>query len=93
MPIEGMPDPARHRICRRCQKWFDPHEGQLHAPEVTGPLGGLETMRAAAGDPSALRFQCHRCTTVRRRTQLAIWIVFGVLVLTILALERLGVLR
>jgi hypothetical protein len=27
MPIEGLPDPARHRVCMRCTKWFEPDEG------------------------------------------------------------------
>ena len=92
MPVEGLPDPETHRLCRRCGKWFDPHEGSLRAPEVTGPLGAMRAMRAAV-DVAALKFQCHRCTRVRRNTQAMIWGTFLALLVTILVLERLGLLK
>jgi len=93
MPITEMPDPARHRICRRCQQWFEPTEGTLEAPEVTGPLGAMHALRAASGDQSLMRFQCARCTRIRRRTQLAIWGSLAVLIALVLVLERLGMLN
>ena len=92
MAVEGLPDPEAHRLCRRCGKWFDPREGSLTAPEVTGPLGAMHAIRASV-DASALRFQCYRCTRVRRNTQAAIWGTFLALVALILALERLGFLK
>ena len=61
MPIEGMPDPQIHRICRRCGKWFEPEDGTLVAPEASGPLSVMRAARASF-DPSLLRFQCNRCT-------------------------------
>lgn len=94
MPIDGIPDPKKHRICRRCQKWYEPSEGRLFGPEVTGPLGALQALRATiAPDDSLLRFQCDRCTRIRLTTQV---VLFGGLVLLvglILLLERLGVLK
>jgi hypothetical protein len=93
MTIDGMPDVHLHRICRRCQKWYFPEEGTDKAPEVTGPLGGMHAIRAAAGDQSMLRFECHRCSRVRRNTKAVLWLSLGGLVGLVLLLERLGVLR
>lgn len=92
MPITGMPDPKRHRICRRCQKWFEPSEGTLQSPEITGPLGAMEALRAASGDASVMRFQCRRCTRIRRRIQFVLWGSLAALVSLVLILEKLGIL-
>jgi hypothetical protein len=59
------------------------------APEATGPLGAMRSLRASF-DSSVLRFQCHRCSRVRRATSIAIWATFLGLVGVILLLERLG---
>jgi len=93
MPVEGFPDPSRHRICRRCRKWFAPEEGSLALPEATGPLGSIRALRATVmGRESDLQFQCHRCTVVRRFTQIAIWSLLVAVIATVLILERLGIL-
>lgn len=91
--IEGMPDPKRHRICRRCQKWFEPQDGTMAEPEVTGPLGAMHALRTSLGDTSLLRFQCHRCTRVRRMTERGLWIALAVIVAVVLLFERLGLLK
>lgn len=94
MPIDGVPDPSRHRICRRCQKWFEPVEGRAVSPEVTGPLGAMEALRGAVtGDSSILRFQCNRCSRIRTVTQGVIWGTLAVLLVLVLILEKLGVLK
>lgn len=93
MPITGMPDTTRHRICRRCQRWFDPHEGTLRAPEVTGPFGASQSLRASLGDASVLRFQCSRCTKIRQWTQIALWSTLAFLIGLILLLDRVGILE
>jgi hypothetical protein len=62
-------------------------------PEVTGPRGAMLAARAASGDPSVLRFECHRCTRVRRLRTVSIGVTFAVLVALILLLEKLGALR
>jgi hypothetical protein len=93
MPITGMPDPTRHRICRRCQRWFEPEEGTLEAPEATGPVGASQLLRASLGDASVRRFQCARCTKIRRRTQIALWSTLALLVGLVLLLEWVGILK
>lgn len=92
MPVEGLPDPQTHRLCRRCGKWFEPRDGTLMTPEVTGPLGAMHAARASF-DPSLLRFQCSRCTRVRRTTQAVIWGTLLTLVAVILLLEKLGLIE
>jgi hypothetical protein len=93
MPVEGMPDTELHRICRRCRKWFEPHEGSMMPPEATGPFGASQRLRASLGDSSVLRFQCSRCTKVRRVTQITLWSAFAIIAIAVLILERLGILR
>ena len=92
MPVEGMPDTELHRICRRCQKWFFPEEGAYQSPEVTGPLGAMQAARAAVGDTSLRRFQCHRCSRIRRNTKLGLWLGLAAIVGLLLLLERFGVI-
>jgi hypothetical protein len=87
-----MPDPQSHRICRRCGKWFEPGEGSLMAPEATGPMGAMRAARASF-DGSLLRFQCDRCTRIRRTTERALWGTLLGLMAIILVLERLGLLK
>ena len=92
--IDGMPDPKIHRICRRCQQWFYPEEGTFRPPEVAGPLSGMQALRAEiTGDPALFRFECKRCTKVRRMRERIVWgTLFGLIAL-ILILERVGFLR
>jgi hypothetical protein len=87
-----MPDPEIHRICRRCGKWFEPSEGALMAPEITGPLGAMRAARASF-DGSILRFQCHRCTRIRKTTERVLLGLLLGLIAVVLLLERIGVLR
>jgi rubredoxin len=89
MPIEGMPDPQLHRICRRCGKWFEPEEGALMAPEATGPMGAMRAARAPF-DPSLMRFQCTRCTWIRRTTERVLWGALLAIFAMILLFEKLG---
>lgn len=92
MPVEGIPDPQVDRLCRRCGKWFEPQEGSLVAPEVTGPLGAMRAARATV-DGSLLRFQCRRCTRIRRTTQAVLWGTLLGLVTLILVLQKLGLIK
>ena len=92
MPITEMPDPKRHRLCRRCQQWFHPYEGTVESPELTGPLGAMEALRAAAGDGSVRRFQCRRCTNIRRTTQLVLWGALAVVLGLVFLFQYLGIL-
>ena len=92
MPVEGLPDPQRHRICRRCGKWFEPDEGTLMAPEATGPLGAMRAMRASF-DSSLLRFQCDRCTRIRRTRERVLWGALLVMIAIPIILEMLGIIE
>jgi hypothetical protein len=59
------------------------------APEATGPMGAMRLARAAF-DPSVLRFQCNRCTWIRRMRERVLWVAFfGIAALVLLA-EKLG---
>lgn len=92
MPIEGMPDPQIHRICRRCGKWFEPSEGSSVTPDVTGPMGALRAARASF-DGSLLRFQCNRCTWIRRTRERVIWGALFAFLAIVLLLEKIGWLK
>ncbi|MCY2929526.1 MAG: hypothetical protein NTV86_08535 [Planctomycetota bacterium] len=73
MPVVGFPDRDRHKLCHRCHKWHEEHEGTMVYPEARGPISGL--FRAAAviaGCEDKMRFICHRCRRVRRNIKLAI---------------------
>jgi hypothetical protein len=91
MPHEGIPDPSHHKICRRCRSWFEP-EGSLVGPQFYGPFAMLRHLRIIVRGDKELRFQCRRCTRVRRITQIVIWSLLLAAVGVVLVLERLGVL-
>lgn len=93
MPIKDAPDRTRHGYCFYCHQWHNLADGMRVLPEATGPLTSLRNTRAVVlGDETALKFICHRCA---RRRKLTSRIVFGLLiaaVVTVLALERLGLI-
>jgi hypothetical protein len=88
VPIEGFPDPTKHRLCIRCHKWHLLHEGVMQYPERSGPVGRLRSAASEwAGDESAKRFICHGCLRKRRRTNTIIWATFALLLLVTLAIH------
>ena len=91
MILEGMPDPERHRVCRRCGQWFETAEGSLVPPEGIAARSYLRLSSRHGG--TLLRFQCHRCTRIRRATQAIIWGTFLGLVAIILLLQGLGLIK
>jgi hypothetical protein len=81
VPIDGLPDPAKHRVCMRCTKWFEPDEGSAAVRESFGMSGSIaDGIRNSAGD-SDLRFICNRCASVRRRRKLALYVVLALALL------------
>lgn len=93
MPIDGFPDPQRHRLCVRCHKWHNPHEGVTLYPEAGGPIQGLRIAAAeAAGDESAMRFMCFRCIRTRRYTKAALFGAFVAMVVIVFTLPRFGLI-
>ena len=91
-PLDAMLDPQNHRKCRRCGHWFEPHEGAMEAPEFTGPLGAIRALESSF-DGSNHKFQCERCSTIRRRTQLGLVLSFFLLFGAVLLLEYFGVIQ
>ncbi len=62
MPVDGLPNPRIHRICRRCGKWHHQHEGSLEYPASTGPFSWLSQSYARHVDAEAsMVFICSRC--------------------------------
>jgi hypothetical protein len=93
MPVTGFPDSSIHKLCFRCHKWHEPHEGVVALPEATGPLSAMHNISAQlAGDPSAYRFMCHRCIRIRRLTKRIIFATFAILIVIVLILGRLHVI-
>jgi hypothetical protein len=77
VPIDGLPDPAKHRVCMRCTKWFEPDEGSAAVRESFGISGRIaDGIRNSFGDAD-LRFICDRCASVRRKRKLALYGVLG----------------
>ena len=77
MPVEGLPDPGRHRACIRCAKWFEPAEGSLTLRERVGIAGGIaDSIRSSAGEAD-VRFICNRCASVRRSRRIILYVILG----------------
>ena len=75
MPVQGLPDPAKHRVCMRCTNWFEPDEGSAAVRQSFGLSGGIaDGIRNSVGDAD-VRFICHRCASVRRKRRLALYAV------------------
>ena len=70
MPITGLPNPQIHRMCKRCQQWFDAHEGALHWPPKTGLLTWVHvTMAESIGQEKELKFYCPACHTLNGKAE------------------------
>jgi len=81
MPIEGLPDSAKHRVCMRCTKWFEPGEGSAAVRQSFGLSGGIaDGIRNAAGDAD-IRFICRRCESIRRNRRFALYAVLALAML------------
>ncbi|MBN2210001.1 MAG: hypothetical protein JW709_01280 [Sedimentisphaerales bacterium] len=100
MPIEGFPDANIHRICVRCKKWHEPAEGRTIRPD-TGSIGAMLSpltafvvgLRGLTVGPNKPRFICFRCYKIRMYTRLSLFAIFAGVLVTILLLERFGLLK
>ena len=93
MPIQGIPDREKHRLCLRCHKWHDPSEGEMVRPQASGPLGGMfQAARQVSGLDTEQRFICHRCKRIRRVTKLAIWGLLAALLVLVFVLDWLQII-
>ncbi len=62
MPVDGLPNPTLHRLCRRCGKWHHLHQGSYVMPPASGPVSWLINGYQRQVDPQALlRFVCSDC--------------------------------
>ena len=87
MPIDGLPDPAIHRLCLRCRRWHEPSEGVTVFPDGPDiphdPISAVVVGLSHAMVPRTKeRFICHAC---RRRRRLITWSIYGALVLVLIA--------
>ena len=77
MPVEGLPDPSKHRVCIRCSQWFEPEDGLFTVRESLSVAGAIaDGIRAAGGDDNR-KFICHPCAAVRRRRKIALYAALG----------------
>ncbi len=92
MPIDGLPDPDRHKLCCRCKKWHEPDEGTMFQAGSGPKIAILQAGRLLSGYRNSPCFMCFRCQKVRRWTQIVLFGTALLLVALALILERLGVL-
>lgn len=55
----------------------------MFVAELTGPYGMLDKPR----------FQCRRCTSIRRRTEVSLWLLLGAVVALVFLLAKFGILQ
>ncbi len=66
MPVDGLPNPTIHRLCRRCARWHHLHEGSYIEPPAAGPVSWLLNSYQRHADPQAgQRFVCSACQVPR----------------------------
>ena len=93
MPVEGFPDPDKHKICCKCGKWFEPHEGSPVTPPKAGPVAQIgRTLAGVEGFGLTERFMCHACQGAQRRGRLAVWVFLLIGALALIALVAFGLL-
>jgi hypothetical protein len=62
MAVEGLPDPKRHAICRKCLQWFPRQDGDVVWPPVTGLMSFVQVRAAKLADAEQLKqFWCRPC--------------------------------
>jgi len=62
MPVEGLPDPALHRLCRRCGTWYHLHEGSTDWPPVTGLISFIQVRSGQLLERTErMQFRCRGC--------------------------------
>lgn len=95
MPVIGfprIPDASRHRLCLRCRRWFEPHEGrEAHRSSVLPFVAFIRAARAASGFGTRY-FICDDCRRFRRNLTIAGWAILGGGLAAIFVLEKLGLI-
>jgi hypothetical protein len=87
MPVSGLPNPAIHRLCRRCGKWHHVHEGSFEFATSAGPFSWIINAYRRNADPDAAQiFICSGCTRPPRTP----WWVQMLITVAILILAAAG---
>jgi len=75
-PVE-LPDSARHKLCRRCGRWYEPADGVMRPRSDLRLVGWIEREgRAFAGLEPQLYFVCNGCLRRRRIVVAIIGLIF-----------------
>jgi len=91
MPIQGFPDPHRHKICCSCGQWHEPYEGSTVLPPRVGPLAQIgRTLAGVDGFGLTERFMCHACQERQRRRRVLVWAAILAAILVVLLLLGAG---
>ncbi len=62
MAVEGLPDPVRHALCRKCLQWFDRTAGDVIWPPVNGLTSFVRVRAGKLADADKLKqFWCTGC--------------------------------
>ncbi len=62
MAVDGLPDPRRHAICRKCLQWFDRTAGDMIWPPVNGLMSFVRVRAGKLADADKLmQFWCTGC--------------------------------
>lgn len=70
MPIEGLPNPQIHRMCKRCRQWFNVHEGAMRWPPKTGLLTWVHvTMAESMEQEKDVKFFCVACQELNAKDE------------------------
>jgi len=72
MPVEGLPNPTIHRLCRRCRRWHHLHEGSYEQVSSSGPFSWIINAYRRQADPDATMIFI--CTSCRRPPATPAWV-------------------
>jgi hypothetical protein len=86
MPVEGLPNPHIHRLCKRCGRWFQLDEGSLAFPATRGPLKWIRVVAARFTEQDHLKkFFCFPCQELQARAAQRWWLSILIVILMFVA--------
>jgi hypothetical protein len=83
MPVEGLPDPAVHKRCFRCEQWFEEMDGGYVERPRHGVGGAILTLVDRILGDRRLQFVCDGCASRGGRG--------GIVLVVALAFAALGI--
>ena len=70
MPIDGLPNPQIHRMCKRCRQWFNAHEVSMMWAPKTGLLTWVHvTMAENMDQHKELKAYCSACQELNSKDE------------------------